>query len=296
MLNADLHSHSIHSDGTLTPEALAQRAADNGVELWALTDHDELKGQPAARATAALLGLDYLAGVEISTTFAGETVHIVGLGIDPDNTTLCAGLADIRHGRGERARLMGEGLARVGIKGALEGARRYAKNPELISRTHFGRFLVDTGVCGSMHEVFRRYLTEGKPGHAPHRWASLADALSWIRAARGIAVIVHPARYRLSPNAEWALFHEFKGHGGGAVEVVCASHSADEVEKYADYALEFDLLASRGSDFHDPRESRCDLGAIGNLPGRVTPIWEALADRIVVAPQRSVAATAAAMN
>ncbi len=290
LLNADLHSHSIHSDGTLTPEALASRAKANGVELWALTDHDELSGQASAMAAAAEQGIDYLAGVEISTTFAGQTVHIVGLGVDPHNDTLGAGLASIRSGRGDRARTMAEGLAKVGIKNALQGARRYASNPELISRTHFGRFLVDSGVCSSMHEVFRRYLTEGKPGYAPHYWAALSDTVAWIRAAGGIAVIVHPARYRFTPNEEWALFHEFKGHGGGAVEVVCASHGPGEIEKYADYALEFELLASRGSDFHDPRESRADLGTIGPLPGRVTPVWSALGERIVRAEGAATAA------
>jgi 3',5'-nucleoside bisphosphate phosphatase len=280
LLNADLHSHSIHSDGTLTPSQVAARAAANGVQLWALTDHDDLGGQHEAAQAARSLGIDFVHGVEISTTFAGETVHIVGLGIDPQDATLRAGLQGIRDGRTDRARRMAEGLAQVGIRGALEGAQRLARNPELISRTHFARFLVDTGVCASVHEVFRRYLSEGKPGNVPHEWTSVRDAVQWIRTAGGIAVIVHPARYRLSANAEWALFHDFKGHGGGAVEVVCASHTAAEVEKYADYAREFDLLASRGSDFHDPQESRADLGRVGDLPGRVTPVWEALQPRV----------------
>ena len=281
LLNADLHSHSIFSDGTLTPEALADRAKANGVQLWALTDHDDLSGQARARRAAGALGIDLLAGVEISTTFAGETIHIVGLGIDPENAALREGLAGIRAGRGERARTMAEGLRRVGIADAYEGAARYVGNPELVSRTHFARFLVETGVCSSMCDVFRRFLTEGKPGHAPHRWAGVGEAVGWICGAGGLAVIVHPARYKLTPNEEWALFLEFKNHGGAAVEVVCASHYPSDVEKYADYALEFDLLASRGSDFHDPVESRVDIGGTGNLPGRVRPVWEALEHRIV---------------
>lgn len=280
LLNADLHSHSIYSDGTQTPEALAERARANGVRLWALTDHDELAGQARAAAAAQAAGIDYVTGVEISTTFTGETVHIVGLGVDPEAPALAAGLAAIRAGRAGRARAMADSLAKAGIRGALEGASRYVSNPELVSRTHFARFLVDSGACASIGEVFRRFLTEGKPGYVPHRWADVGEAVGWIRAAGGLAVIVHPARYKLTPNAEWALFHEFKGHGGAAVEVVCASHRPDEVEKYADYALEFDLLASRGSDFHDPAESRADLGGVGDLPGRVRPVWEALGDRI----------------
>ena len=147
ILNADLHCHSVISDGTLTPEALAERARANGVELWALTDHDEIGGQHRAAAAAKAQGLKYLTGTEISITFAGHTVHIVGLGFDPDNAQLKAGLAQTRGGRGQRAQEMSDGLAAVGIKGAYEGALKYAGNLELISRTHFARFLVETGVC-----------------------------------------------------------------------------------------------------------------------------------------------------
>ena len=165
LTNADLHCHSEVSDGTLTPEALAHRAKANGVELWALTDHDEVGGQQRAMAAARAVGLPYLTGTEISVSFADVTVHIVGLGFDPDDAQLKAGLAATRGGREGRAREMAEQLARVGIKGAFEGALKYVGNPDLISRTHFARFLVETGVCASTHEVFRRYLTDGKPGY-----------------------------------------------------------------------------------------------------------------------------------
>lgn len=284
LLNADLHSHSNVSDGTLEPEALAALAHANGVELWALTDHDELGGQQRARDTAHALGMDYLCGVEISVSFAGETVHIVGLGVDPHDAPLNAGLAATRGGRRERALQMADGLAQVGIGGAFEGALRYVGNPDLISRTHFARFLVESGVCSATHEVFRRYLTEGKPGYVPHNWAALKDAVRWITGAGGIAVIAHPARYRFGPSAEYALFTEFIAHGGRAVEVMTGSHSGPEQIRYADTALEFGLLASRGSDFHAPGESRTALGALPDLPGRLTPVWEALAARIQRAP------------
>ncbi len=280
LLNADLHSHSHVSDGTLSPEALAQRAFDNGVELWSLTDHDEIAGQHRARDAALALGMHYLSGTEISVSFAGQTVHIVGLGFDIDDEALVAGLAATRGGRRERAQQMADGLARAGIAGAFEGALKYVGNPELISRTHFARFLVETGVCPDTHSVFRRFLTEGKPGYVPHGWARLGDAVRWITQAGGMAVIAHPGRYRFTPTEEYALFTEFIAHGGQAVEVMTGSHTAAEHIRYADTALEFDLLASRGSDFHAPGESRTELGALPDLPGRLTPVWEALRDRI----------------
>jgi len=279
-LNADLHCHSSVSDGTLEPEALAARAKAGGVELWALTDHDEVGGQQRARDAALRLGLAYLTGCEISVSFAGTTVHIVGLGFDAEDSALREGLAKTRGGREARAREMAAGLAQVGIHGAFEGSLPYVGNPELISRTHFARFLVERGICADTSEVFRRYLTEGKPGFVPHRWAALGDAVRWITVAGGIAVIAHPARYRFTPTEEYALFCEFKAHGGRGVEVVTASHSATEALKYADMALEFDLLASRGSDFHSPDESRIDLGNLPDLPGTLTPVWQALADRV----------------
>lgn len=279
-LNADLHCHSVVSDGTLSPEALAVRAKAQGVELWSLTDHDEVGGQHRAAAAARAQGLAYLTGTEISVTFADTTVHIVGLGFDADNAQLVQGLRATRGGRGDRALEMAEQLAKVGIQGAYEGALRFAGNPELISRTHFARFLVESGRCKDTGEVFRKYLTEGKPGFVPHRWASLGDAVRWITEAGGQAVIAHPARYRLSPTAEYALFSEFKEHGGQGVEVVTGSHSAAEYRTYADMAQEFGLAASRGSDFHSPEESHTDLGDLPYLPGNLTPIWERLADRI----------------
>jgi len=280
LLNADLHSHSNVSDGTLTPEALAERAAQGGVELWSLTDHDELGGQARAREAALDLGMQYLTGTEISVSFAGETVHIIGLGFDTDNSALRDGLAHVRSGRRVRAQAMADGLAKVGIPGAFEGAQRYVGNPDLISRTHFARFLVDSGVCADTYEVFRRFLTDNKPGYVPHQWARLGDAVRWITQAGGVAVIAHPARYRFTPTVEYALITEFIAHGGRGIEVMTGSHSAPEQIQYGDTALEFDLFASRGSDFHAPGESRTELGALPDLPGKLKPVWQALAQRI----------------
>jgi 3',5'-nucleoside bisphosphate phosphatase len=233
-----------------------------------------------AATAAKALGMGYLSGTEISVSFAGRTVHIVGLGFDIHRPRLVAGLQSTRGGRHDRAKDMAAGLAKVGIHGSFEGALTYAGNPDLISRTHFARFLVETGVCKDTHEVFRRFLTEGKPGFVPHRWAALGDAIRWIRDSQGVAVIAHPARYGFSPTEEYALFTEFKNHGGQAVEVVTGSHSAQEAIVYADMAREFDLAASRGSDFHSPDESHTDLGSLPWLPGNLTPVWELLADRI----------------
>ena len=278
--NPDLHCHSVVSDGTLTPEVLAARAKANGVDLWALTDHDEVGGQQRAATAAQAQGMAYLTGVEISVTFAHTTVHIVGLGFDANNAQLMQGLERTRGGRGERAREMAEQLAKVGIAGAYEGALHFVGNPELISRTHFARFLVEAGACKDTNEVFRKYLIEGKPGFVPHRWASLGDAVRWITQAGGVAVIAHPARYRLSANEEFALFSEFKQHGGQAVEVVTGSHSAAEAVNYAAMAQEFGLAASRGSDFHSPDESHTDLGTLPPLPAHVQPVWDLLSERI----------------
>jgi len=279
-MNADLHCHSNISDGTLEPEAVAARAKANGVELWALTDHDEIGGQTRALEAALAIGLPYLTGTEISVTFAGVTVHIVGLGFDAADTRLVAGLAATRGGREARAREMSAELAKVGIDGAYDGALHFVGNPELISRTHFARFLVDSGVCDDTQEVFRRFLVEGKPGFVPHRWATLRDAVTWIADAGGIAVVAHPARYKFTPTEEYALFTEFKALGGRGVEVVTGAHSAGDAIRYAGTAREFDLLASRGSDFHSPEESRIDLGGLPPLPAGLVPVWSALEARI----------------
>jgi predicted metal-dependent phosphoesterase TrpH len=250
------------------------------VDLWSLTDHDEISGQERAIKAAQLVGLSYLTGTEISVSFAGKTVHIVGIGFDHLQTNLVAGLQSTRGGRDERALEMSQQLERVGIKGAYSGALKYAGNPELISRTHFARFLVDTGVCSDTSEVFRKYLTDGKPGFVEHKWATLGNAVTWITQAKGVAVIAHPARYGFTPNEEYALFSEFKEHGGKGVEVITGSHTSEEAVRYADVAREFGLCASRGSDFHSPTESRIDLGTLPQLPSDLTPVWSLLANNI----------------
>ena len=273
-LNADLHSHSTVSDGTLSPRELVLRAAERGVGLFALTDHDELGGLAEAAACAEDIGLAFVPGVEISVTWAGRTVHVVGLGIDPANEALREGLATVRSGRTERARRMAEQLAAAGIGGAFDGALKHVGNPELISRTHFARFLVEIGVCRDTREVFGRYLVEGKPGYVPHRWAQLSQALRWIVEAGGVAVIAHPGRYRFTDIELQALAAEFGDLGGTAIEVVTSNHGAEQTQRFAAMALEFGFAASRGSDFHGPGESSAELGRVAALPQRLTPVWE----------------------
>ena len=273
MLNVDLHCHSNVSDGVLAPAAVAKYAKEAGVNVWALTDHDEVGGIARARVAAEEVGMRFVPGVEISITWANTTVHIVGLQIDADNATLVQGLTATRNGRDARGREMAAQLAAAGIPGAYEGALKYVGNPDLMSRTHFARYLVECGACRNIPEVFRKYLVEGKPGYVPHRWATLAESVSWIRAAGGIPVIAHPGRYKFSPTAEGALFDEFKDLGGTAIEVVTGSHTPDQYAEYADQARRYGFLASRGTDFHAPGESRVDFAVLPPLPGNVTPVW-----------------------
>lgn len=274
MLNVDLHCHSNVSDGMLPPAAVAARAKANGVDVWALTDHDEVGGIAEAREAAAAFGLQYVPGVEISITWAGETVHIVGLQIDEANENLVRGLAYTRSGRERRAHEMAAQLAAAGIPNAFEGALKFVGNPDLISRTHFARYMVELGVQNDISGVFRNYLTEGKPGYVPHRWATLKDAVTWIRGAGGIAVVAHPGRYKFGDVALDAFLNEFKQLGGTGMEVVTGSHTVDEYDQYAKIAKTYGLLASRGSDFHGPGESPVDLGALPPLPAGLTPVWQ----------------------
>jgi len=272
-LKFDLHCHSNVSDGLLPPEQVAARAHAHGVGVWALTDHDELGGVARARAAAQALGMQHVGGVEISVTWAGQTVHVVGLRIDDTNPALIAGLAATRNGRERRAREIAAGLDKVGICGAYEGALEHVGNPDLISRTHFARHMVERGHCSDTREVFANYLTEGKPGYVPHRWATLAEAVGWILGAGGVAVIAHPGRYQYSPMQFGALFDEFKQLGGAAIEVTTGSHSPEQYEEYAQVARHYGFLASMGSDFHGPGESRLDLGELPPLPRGLTPVW-----------------------
>ncbi|MBL8436435.1 MAG: PHP domain-containing protein [Zoogloea sp.] len=276
-LNADLHCHSTASDGTLAPADVVRRAHTNGVDLLALTDHDELLGIAEAAAEATDLGLRFVPGVEISVSWLDQTLHIVGLGVDPANEALAAGLAKVRGGRDGRAMLIGEELARIGIHGAFQGALRYVGNPALVSRAHFARYLVEIGIARNVHDVFLHYLARGKPGYVEHVWATLEDAVGWIKGAGGLAVIAHPGRYRLGNAEMHILFEQFRDLGGEAVEVSCGAHDGGQLLAFARMARKYGLLASRASDFHGPEDSPIDLGRASPLPPDLTPVWTRLA-------------------
>ena len=272
-LNADLHCHSNMSDGVLRPEEVVRRAHANGVQLLALTDHDELDGIAAAAGEAQRLGMSFVAGVEVSVSWGGETIHVLGLSVDCASVPLVEGLARTRGGRDGRAREMARQLEAVGVPDAWNGALRHVGNPELISRTHFARHIVASGICADISEVFERFLSEGKPGFVEHRWAQLGEAVGWIRRAGGVAVMAPPGRYRLDETALWAMLAEFRDAGGEGIEVVCGSHTADQYSRFGDCARRFGFRASRGSDFHGPDEGSVDLGRLPPLPESLVPVW-----------------------
>ena len=268
----DLHTHSRQSDGTLTPTELVARAGAAGVEVLALTDHDTLSGISEARAAARAVGIRLVPGVEISVTWNRQTIHVVALNVDPEAPELCAGLARLQEFRVWRAEEIGRQLAKAGIEGATEGARRHAHGV-LVSRTHFAHFLVETGRAKDLRAVFRKFLVKNKPGHVTGQWAGLEEALGWIRAAGGRAVIAHPARYRLTNNKLRRLIGEFRECGGEGLEVVSGSHSQQDMHNMASLARQCELLASRGSDFHGPENPWIELGRLPDLPAGLVPVW-----------------------
>ncbi len=273
-MHYDLHCHSTWSDGLLTPVDLVHRAAARGVDVLALTDHDEVGGLGEAREAAARAGIRLVNGTELSVTWETQTLHVVGLGIDPASPALAAGLQGIREGRAGRARRIGDALAQAGIAGAYEGALQYVTHEGLVSRTHFARYLVEAGYVKEVKDVFKRYLTPGKPGYVAHHWAALAEGIQWIRAAGGQAVLAHPGRYKVSRTALRRMLEDFRAAGGDAIEVQSSSHTPAQWAEFATLARVFGLLASTGSDYHAPKESWIDLGGLPPLAAGVTPVWQ----------------------
>jgi 3',5'-nucleoside bisphosphate phosphatase len=269
----DLHTHTFYSDGALAPAELVARAAANGVQVLALTDHDVTDGIPEAQAAAAQAGITLIPGVEISVTWGTQTIHVVGLQIDIAHPELQAGLARLREFRAWRAEEIGRRLAKAGIPGAFEAARALAQRG-LVSRTHFAQFLVAAGYAADIRSVFKKFLVHGKPGYVPGQWAGLEEAINWIRAAGGQAVLAHPARYKITATRLKKLLGEFRDAGGAAIEVVSGSHSRDDMFRFAQFAHHFGLLASSGSDFHGPQNYYMDLGPLPSLPDGCTPVWQ----------------------
>jgi len=273
MLNIDLHCHSTVSDGLLTPTQLVERAATRGVNMLALTDHDDVGGLVEARRAANEKDIIFINGVEISVTWRNRTLHIVGLDVDPKYFPLVQGLEIIRSGRVSRANNIAAQLDKFGIQGSLEGAYYYAGEGGLIGRTHFARFLAEQGYAKNVKSVFKKFLVKGKPGYVSHKWAPLSDAVDWICGSGGRAVIAHPARYKLGKELLDELLFEFRALGGSAIEVITASHTPEQALLFAHHANRMGLLASRGSDFHGPGESYFDIGRMPEFPVDCTPIW-----------------------
>ncbi|PHS24233.1 MAG: phosphatase [Methylophaga sp.] len=267
----DLHSHSTASDGSLSPEALIARAIEHDVDVLALTDHDGTEGIAAAQQAAQSTDLTLIAGVEISVTWGNGTVHILGLNIDPEDTELQQGLAEMRDFRVGRAQEIAKRLDKAGIPGALEGAKKYASEI-MLGRLHFAKFLVEHNYAKNVQDVFKRYLVRGKPGYVPGQWSTLADAVAWINVAGGQAAIAHPARYKITATKLRRLITDFKEAGGVGFEVVSGRQHVEEVKHLARLADKFELFASCGSDFHTP-DSWAELGKLSPLPESCTPIW-----------------------
>ncbi|CAK0738047.1 3',5'-nucleoside bisphosphate phosphatase [Gammaproteobacteria bacterium] len=272
MTRYDLHTHSTASDGTLSPTELVRRAQERGIEVLALTDHDCTDGVAEATTEANKLGLILIPGMELSVSWEnGQTIHMVGLRIDPATPVLQAGLLRLREVRNWRAEEMGRRLATHGILGAFEGAQALARGP-IVSRTHFARFLVAGGHSRDMNGAFDHFLVRGKPGYVAGEWATLNEGIDWIQAAGGQAVLAHPLRYPLSSTRLRQLLGQFRDCGGVGLEVISGRHPND-IQVLAQYARTFGLAASVGSDFHHPDSPYTDLGRLADLPPNVQPLW-----------------------
>jgi predicted metal-dependent phosphoesterase TrpH len=268
----DLHCHSTASDGVLSPTEVVKTAAEAGVKVLALTDHDTTDGVDEAQQAAAQHNISLISGLEVSVSWFSYNVHIVGLGVDPHSEILQNGLQKIRDFRDWRAVEIGRRLHRdAGIEDAYEGAKSFS-NGQSIGRGHFARYLISIGVEPDYNKVFKRYLVRGKPGYVPGEWAELSEAVSWINDAGGQAVVAHPARYKMSRKKLCNLFETFKELGGAALEVVSGTYSKDDIFNMANLASKYELLASAGSDYHAPG-NWSDFGKLPPIPETCQPIW-----------------------
>lgn len=273
MDNIDLHNHSTRSDGLLSPTQLIELAARTGVDAIALTDHDTLEGLEEAAAAARVAGIGFVPGVEVSVSWGSATLHVVGLQVDPASKALREGLDQIRSGRLERGKVIAAALDKLGIPGTFEAALALAQDERLLSRTHFARHLAERGAVKDTQQAFDKYLAKGKPAFVAHRWADFGDAVGWIRASGGVAVLAHPGRYDLKPMMRHEMLSQFKALGGEAIEVVTGSHRPEEYSLWQREALEFGFLASRGADYHGPGESPAEPGTLPQLHASLTPVW-----------------------
>lgn len=271
--NYDLHNHSTRSDGLLSPTELLELAARTGVDAIALTDHDTTDGLEEAEGAAKRAGVRLIPGVEISVSWGDTTLHVVGLNVDPSAPALSKGLGSIRDGRIGRGEKIAAALETLGIPGTFDGAHALAENKSMLGRTHFARHLVEAGRVKNIQAAFDKYLAKGKPAYVAHRWAELADAVEWIRASGGLAVLAHPGRYNLKPMFRDEMLKDFRAAGGDAIEVVTGSHRPEQYAMWQRMALEHGFLASRGADYHGPGESSIEPGRLPALHESLTPVW-----------------------
>jgi predicted metal-dependent phosphoesterase TrpH len=269
---ADLHCHSTASDGTLSPAEVVTRAAGNDVDFLALTDHDTTAGLDEAYRSAEELNIRLIPGIELSATWQGKLLHIIGLDIDPEHQPLKQGTRILQEMREERAIEMGKRLAKAGVDDAYENARRLAADGS-VTRTHFARYLIEIGVAKDFSDVFKRFLVRGKPGYYRVEWAAMEQTIDWITGSGGIAVVAHPLRYKLT--ARWLnrVLDAFKEAGGEGLEVVCGRNTPDDNARSALFARKHGLLASQGSDFHEPGKW-VELGKLARLPYGIDPVWK----------------------
>jgi predicted metal-dependent phosphoesterase TrpH len=269
----DLHCHSIASDGELSPRELVKRAFENGVTNLALTDHDTTDGLAEARHCANELNINLINGIEISSQWEKQCLHIVGLNIDPDNLALQKIILEAKKMRQERAEKIAVKLEKKGVSGAID----FVKNSPIegmITRSHFAHFLVSQFHVSSLQEAFDRYLGDGKSAYVSTTWIPLETSVQAICDAGGIPVVAHPLRYKLTTTRMKKMLQAFKNHGGLGMEIVTGRYNPDEMRVLANYANQFELVGSMGSDFHSPENQWIELGRLAVLPTSVKPVWE----------------------
>ena len=270
----DFHTHSSASDGALAPAELLRRARSAGIELMAITDHDTMAGYHAARAALdGAAGLRLIPGVELSCRWAATTIHVVGLGVDSDHPAMEAALQLLGQARRERGETIARRLAALGFPGALEGAMRQAGESQL-GRPHFAAWLVESGHVEDVARAFDKYLGQGKRGDVKAFWPELADAVGWITAAGGVAVLAHPLKYRFTRMKLQRLAMDFRAAGGSALEIISGRQTPDQVAQLQRLARELELEVSVGSDFHRDSAYGPQLGVkLPTLKG-LRGVWE----------------------
>lgn len=291
-MNVDLHCHSTASDGALSPARLVARAHAQGVQLLSLTDHDTLEGLLEAREAAAQCGLRLVNGIELSCTWAGATIHVLGYGFDCQAPPLLAALEQLHLGRWARAQLIAERLATKGMPGALEGAREVQQalgdSENAPARPHFAEFLVRSGHVRDRAEAFRKWLGAGKLGDVRQHWPSLEDTLATLREAGAWISLAHPWHYDFTRSKRRRLVQAFVAGGGHALEVVNGMQPAEQVGSLSILAREFGLMVSAGSDFHAPGDWS-ELGLYRAVPEDLSPLWRHFGDNRPVRAQQGVA-------